>query len=150
MTEEQKNIEIALMLGWKYYPKVKIPTNYYDVEEHKLENLDEDDVWVIEPTEEFEKYLCVSTSFYDVTLNIENPFKEFHYLLKFDTDANWMFEAIDFIEGKGYPVEICQENCTILTNEQPLNDLISCSKETKKEAIFEALYEFSQYLKQAK
>lgn len=69
---------------------------------------------------------------------------------EFSTDANWQYEAIEWIENQGYPVDICQEYCTISTNSQPTNEILSCTGSSKREAVFEALYQFSQYLKQKK
>lgn len=82
--------------------------------------------------------------------------------LKFDTDANWQFEVIDWIENIKvndnycYEVKIWGTHCEIKINPQyllafdidyPVNWQIG---RNKKEAIFEALYQFSQYLKNSK
>lgn len=91
-------------------------------------------------------------------------------LLKFDTDANWQFEAINWIESqlmfvdKLYYAQITKLHCGIYSEEHILNKYrtkkgfkswtyycnISSYGATKKEAIFEALYQFSIYLKQLK
>lgn len=90
------------------------------------------------------------------------------YGLKFHSDANWQFEAIDWIERQKmfednlYYVQITKKHCGIHTEEHTINKYrtkegfksweyfcnINCRENTKKEAIFEALYQFSQYLKQ--
>lgn len=71
-------------------------------------------------------------------------------MLKFDTDANWQSEAIEWIEKQGYPFEYCNNQARIydkdLTGWQRKRLCPTVGK-TPKEAIFEALYEFSQYLK---
>lgn len=78
--------------------------------------------------------------------------------LKFDTDANWQFEAIDWIKNQGYNIDIYNidtiETC-VISKGSPNNDagkyyteFSNQDSNTKKEAIFEALYQFSQYLKE--
>jgi hypothetical protein len=95
------------------------------------------------------------------------------YQLKFDTDAEWQYKAVEFIEaldhsdlhykwpdldGKersnfgGYTVDIERNYCYIQCELQldPPHLFISSKGATKKEAVFEVLYEFSQYLKNLK
>ena len=72
--------------------------------------------------------------------------------LKFHSDANWQFEAIEFIEKysleQNYSVEIIQNMCTVYCNSKESEELFTIIRNTKKEAIFEAIYQFSQYLKE--
>jgi len=91
-------------------------------------------------------------------------------LLKFDSDANWQYEAIEFIEQldhskfhykwvdtlgeercnfMGYTVEVERTHCWVTCDLQldPARTVVHGSAPTKKEAVFEALYEFSQYVK---
>lgn len=114
MTTQEKNIQIAEMLGW---------------EKGMLGEFTRPDTKANK----------------EGMINIIPPFG-----LKFDTDANWQFEAIDWVEKQGYPVTVCQEYCQIDTNYQPYNEIIGCEGKNKKEAIFKALFQFSQYLKQKK
>jgi len=124
MTTQEKNIEIAKMLGAvreEWYPSNK--------------DTGSTGIYFAMPQKQYfpngERY-CGDT------------------FLKFDTDANWQFEAIDWVEKQGYPVTVCQEYCQIDTNFQPYNEIIGYEGKNKKEAIFEALFQFSQYLKQKK
>jgi len=70
---------------------------------------------------------------------------------KYDTDANWQLYAIDWIENQGYPVHIVKKTVVIYSNNTISSPSIwNGTKQrfsTKKEAIFEAIYQFSQYLK---
>jgi len=70
--------------------------------------------------------------------------------LKFHLDANWQFEAIEWIEKQNYMVEITSQECSIFSSKisDSKEDIIWTEGLTKKEAIFEALYQFSQYIKE--
>lgn len=75
---------------------------------------------------------------------------------KYDQDANWQFEAIDWIEKQKVYIRI----------EKPIGKLsswfvnfdsehseikeVQIFNKNRKEAIFEALYQFSQYIKDKK
>lgn len=87
----------------------------------------------------------------------EHVIKSLANHLKFHSDANWQFEAIDWIEsqhnGNAYNVITSSKACTIETNTQwalAHNEYLSIFKNggKRKENTFEALYQFSQYLKQ--
>ncbi len=86
--------------------------------------------------------------------------------LKFHSDANWQFEAIQWVENirlnnlKLYDVQIGGKTCSIRSEEYTINEerrknkdafkhfyAESSSADSKKEAIFEALYQFSQHIK---
>lgn len=81
-----------------------------------------------------------------------------HTHLHFDSDANWLFDAIDWIEKQGMDVSIIGNECAIIdtkkayAEENPFDIKPICFGEglSKREAIFEALYQFSQYLKTKK
>lgn len=82
---------------------------------------------------------------------------------KFHSDANWQFEAIEWIEKKYYKSNYITSKMNFLITKTCLNKKYSCEismddrflpkftiftqEYTLKEAIFEALYQFSQYLK---
>lgn len=70
---------------------------------------------------------------------------------KYNSDANWQFEAINFIKSKGYTYAMAGnfKRVSFVIHCSELKAIVSQdSKEIK--AIFEALYQFSQYLKQKK
>lgn len=81
-------------------------------------------------------------------------------LLKFDTDANWQFEAIDFCERENFlPNTIVEfiilcEGCSVNVRSADKGEQLFFwfsgyeKIRGKKPTIFEALYQFSQYLKQ--
>jgi hypothetical protein len=78
------------------------------------------------------------------------------YALKFHSDANWQFEALDWVERCGCGLSILSNPHTGLKGCHIYKDDRHCGIEvagyesndcTKKEAIFEALYQFSLYLK---
>lgn len=75
-------------------------------------------------------------------------------ILKFDSDANWQFEALLFLSKNNYYWDILSYNseeqgyeCSIFI-EPRLNIKIKSRGKSPQEAIFEALYQFSVYLKQ--
>ena len=133
MTIIEKNIAIAEMLGFKkgFWYSVEKPVT--DDKKQFCDFEGQDKVW--------------KTSAYPK----EN--------LLFHSDANWQFEAIDWIEnlheGIAYNVRIESNKCEISVSTQyalAYDEHLSIFQfgSTKKEAIFEALFQFSQYLKQNK
>lgn len=144
MTTQEKNIEIALMLGWNdkegdfLLPK-SLEANYDYREWCGTKNAHIQEDWMVTPEQQ-----------YDIAPGN----------LNFHSDANWQFEAIDWIEklkiGKdGYAYfQIVKNNIWIYVYKNHTNHCpasfsgVEHPKATKKEAIFEALYQFSQYLKQ--
>lgn len=131
MTIQEKNAEIAKMLGWEY--------------DELSESFDTPFLELVEPQ-----------AFGDEQFS--SKLKDFE--LEFHSDANWQFEVIEWIEnlkiGKaGYAYfQMAKNNIWIYVYK---NHTIHCvasfngvenSKVTKKEAIFEALFQFSQYLKE--
>jgi len=92
--------------------------------------------------------------------------KKYHgdSLLKFDSDANWQFETIEFIENhkdfEDFRIEPSQIILRASNQKSKLYSIINYSNNgrffsnsgiiSKKEAIFEALFKFSQYLKENK
>jgi len=86
----------------------------------------------------------------DGMINIISPLD-----LKFHSDANWQFEAIDWIEKQKYNWQLTQDAPHGIKFDW-FDEHNVCVLEQKEyyikptEAIFEALYQFSQYLKQKK
>lgn len=113
MNKQEKNVEIALMLGYKNH---------------------------------------MSTSHAGMRLwrdCSDNHIGEDGHL-SFDSNANSQFDAIDHVENLGYKVNICLMRCVISENsivDKKFKDIIKSSLFSKKTAIFEALYDFSQYAK---
>lgn len=122
LTTEQKNCSIAEMLGWK---------------KGMLGEFTRPDA---KPNKE---------GFIDII----PPFT-----LKFHSDANWQFEAIDFCEKeellKNTTVEffILNQNCSVIARTSDKGEQLffwfDSEINNRKLAIFEALYQFSQYIKQ--
>lgn len=128
MTIQEKNAEIAKMLGWRMGHKNPTETRWKD-------------------------------DWFD-TDEIRKTGKGGLEPLLFHSDANWQFEIIEWIENlkiskAGYAYfQMTKNNIWIYVYK---NHTIHCvasfngvenSKVTKKEAIFEALFQFSQYLKE--
>lgn len=133
MTQQEKNVEIAKMLGWEY--------------DEISESFDTPFLELVE-----------LQAFGDEQFS--SRLRDFE--LKFHSDANWQFEAIKWIEnlkiGKnGYAyMQIVKNNIWIYVYKNHTNYIgaffsgVEHPKATKKEAIFEALFQFSQYLKEKK
>lgn len=137
MTTIEKNVAIALMLGAKeerWYPFNKDTGSsglYYAMQNQKF-------------FPNGERYCGDS-------------------MLKYDIDYNWIFTVIKFIEDLPFNVHINECHCGIEMWEDGIPkewlnskfETISVLggnhfKLTKKEAIFEALYQFSQWIKNQK
>ena len=72
-------------------------------------------------------------------------------LLKFHSNAEWQLGAIEYIESLGYAFEYCNKQCRIYDNKLSegwtRERLCPVKENTAKEAIFECLFQFSQYIK---
>jgi hypothetical protein len=137
MTIEEKNIEIALMLGWIYSGMTTNNLFGFNKKPSYRQGWKKKSIWNIRVYPEW---------------------------FKFHSDANWQFKAINFLQKKHFniifaPFLDTDENtlsgeywCQILSNNSmDINrgcviDVTGCS--SNQEAIFEALYQFSQYIKQ--
>lgn len=141
MTDQEKNIEIAKMLGWVYK---NVIADDYDARD----------------------------SFYPVfkkTKSWITPSGDQHETLNFHSDANWQYEAIEFIENiklkedKLYYFQMNRCYASVHSIENTIDKYrnntdkgweyfcnINASSEDKRKAVFEALFQFSQYLKQKK
>lgn len=139
MTVIEKNIEIAKMLGLK---RIK---DWQGVECFTNPN------W----------YHLQWSNKYQDNLEIET-YRDSE--LCYHSDANWQFEVISYIESLPFFVIISSTGCTIKCWEDsiplewlkyfskyPFKDIFTFGgknyKLSKKEAIFETLFELSQYLK---
>jgi hypothetical protein len=124
MTTEKKNAEIAKMIG--LIPCKPPYKNAFVVDINKTHN---------------------PSFFYDLMEG-----EDWFVYPMFDSDANWQFEAISFIQ-KTYHYQIniygygaCQITQFVNDDEKP-NPHIMVMSDDRKEAIFEALYSFAIYLK---
>lgn len=115
----QKNIDIAKMLGAKQ--EQWYPTN--------------------KDTKNSGIYLCMSSK--QFFPNGERWCGD--SCLKFHSDANWQFEALEFVNTQGYCATSYPNTCEIENDDKSYYNI--SQGYTRKEAIFEALWQFSQYLK---
>lgn len=131
MMTEQKNIAIAEMLG-------AVKENWYPA------NKDNGSTG--------NYYIFPTGKWYP-----NNKRQHGDYALKFHSDANWQFEAIDWVEkqnviGAEYAsnynfISSCF-SCEIETTGYRSSTIINVENQNRKEAIFEALYQFSKYMKE--
>ena len=66
--------------------------------------------------------------------------------LHFDSDWNWLMKAVEWIEQKGYNVDHLRHIVTVSTSFYE-ETLVEVSAGTRMEAMYSAIYQFSQYLK---
>lgn len=122
----QKNVAIAEMLGAK-------AEQWYPPNEHL-------------------KFSGVHMCYRDKDKFFPNGAK-FHAadMLKYHNDFNWQLEALAFIESNGYITNILGKDigctCVIRSKDGDELPIAVVSNSSKKEAIFEAIYQFSQYIK---
>lgn len=68
--------------------------------------------------------------------------------LCFHSDWNWLMEAVEFIENKGYRVAIQDTCCQVVDNDAFYNEEVEAS--TKKEAVFIAVSDFAKLYNEKK
>lgn len=130
MTTEEKNIAIAEMLG------AKLTCYYHNTTTgFKMEQMIGD---IVEKLK--------SLNHLPIGQHILNGI-DIKYL-KFHSDANWQFEALEYVNTQGYYATSYPNTCEIENDDKSYYKI--SQGHTRKEAIFEALYQFSQYLKQKK
>jgi hypothetical protein len=67
------------------------------------------------------------------------------YLLRYDTDWNWLMPVVEKIESLGYNVDICQTTVDIFKKTN-WNDEVVCKKEASKlEAVYSAVLSFLKW-----
>ena len=140
MTTQDKNIAIAEMLGWKY-------VTWMDRRDEKYGKTI------------YEGWYSRVPNIYNRKINGELYKGRSHNNLKFHSDANWQDEAIEWIQqqdvigakyASNYNVVVDCFGCYIETTGYHSWTVVRVENENRKETIFEALYQFSQYLKQKK
>jgi len=122
-TNLEKNKEIAKMLGWVYLSNLDINTGKHH------ESIKSG--WY---TKLPKRLILKLTNHLYIGRN--------HYCLKFDTDWNRLMLAVDFVEKQKYSFWIGKYASSI-TKEKD-NDFLIHIKDSKKEAVFEAIYLFSK------
>jgi hypothetical protein len=125
MTQSERNIEIAKMLGYKY-------VTWQEAKEEKYGKHIKAGWWSAIPKR----------------VHPMIPIKE-HYIgrsnndLKFHSDWNYLMNAVEFIENKKYEIDIfgnCVEICTT-PDEDYVSEVVG---KTKKEAVFIAVSDFAR------
>ena len=127
MTTIEKNIAIALMLE-------AVKENWYPA--NKDNNTTGD------------YYIFPERTWYP-----NNKRQHGDYGLRFDSDYNWQFAAIEWVEKQGYSTRISFEpnskihSCSIYNHKGEIVCLREGNHFTKKEVIFECLYFFTEDFK---
>jgi hypothetical protein len=119
---QDRNKQIALMLGWKEATL-----------EYKLK-------WCAVPTEERLNRLDQD---YVPILMKENKDPLWSSSLLWHSDWNWLMEAVEFIESKGYEIGIFANRVEIITTIEE-NRVYETGGKTKKEAVFIAVSDFAK------
>lgn len=140
-----KEIEIALMLGATI-------ENWYPP--NKVENTTGD--YLVFP-ESMYKYIDDEGKEKPYKWYPDNKRQHCDTALKFSFDSTWQYEAIGWVRKQGYSIDIYSEigrnevniylpsdNIPFIISNSPHNDNLNV---TLKKAIFEALYNLSQHLK---
>jgi hypothetical protein len=121
---QERNKQIALMLGLKLLGKPYLGAYSVDTITH-------------------------NTSFYHERMEGESwyVYPEYH------SDWNWLMEAVDFIEKKGYSIDIHQNRAAIKDNfacNDKFEEIIKVSLSSKKEAVFIAVSDFAKFYNEGK
>jgi hypothetical protein len=128
----ERNIQIAKMLGWKYLTWQEISL----MPDESIKS----GWWSTFPVHYHAKFH-------------RNVYKgRSHNDLKFNSDWNWLMEAVEFIEKQNMQVSIIDTECAIIdiqkakSEENPFDITPLCFGEssTKKEAIFIAVSDFAK------
>lgn len=122
---QERNKQIAIMLGWKnsFAKKVDQYGYYQTVDGYSTPYANTLDEQVVEYQQDKNAFA------------IED--------LQFHSDWNWLMEAVEFIESRGYEIDIfanCVEIC-ILPDEEYVSEAVG---KTKKEAVFLAVSDFAK------
>lgn len=93
----KERILLAEFAGYVLKTDVAVPTmmDYENCPESRLNELDRESVWVLNPTEEFDKYKCVCPLQYELFefADVEEPFED--YSLGIQVDANMVLMCIE-------------------------------------------------------
>ena len=150
MTLEQQNVEIAKMLGWEYFPESQCSLQFPDGS-HKEFYIT--DVWILKPTQRYKDDPCHYgfDEYYDDEVEVERKdlFEDYAYNLPFDSNWHFLMNALKFIESlPNVSTRISSKHdetyCGI-TLGKPYNFTFVAESSSKKEAIFQAVYNFSKH-----
>ncbi len=128
MTIQEKNIEIAKMLNWTYI-KWNEPEGKYDASLKPG--------WYSKVPKVFNRK--INGHFYKASNSNQ---------LNFNTDANRMFEAVNYIKSLGFGFGLAgnKDKCAFVIH-LPELEAVAAQGKDEKECIFEGLHKFSTYLK---
>lgn len=85
---DKGNAIIATWLGYKYYPVCKVVTTWYECEYYGWEEMDEGDVWVLNPTEEFEKTPCTSAMYWEYERDMPKQWEDYDQYLAYHSSCD--------------------------------------------------------------
>ena len=139
-------------LGWKFYPEVNIETldyhngieNYYEISDYN--------VWVLNPTKEFDNHLRVYDEYYKKK-GINTPYENYCYTLPQFKEWNSVMKLVDKIESLGFTVSINRANVVIgETNGTSPNgyQFVPVVNGKKIETTLEACFRFVEWYKKEK
>jgi hypothetical protein len=140
MTTQERNKEIALMLNWKYVSSIDIKEKKYS------ESI-------------FAGWWSNIPNVYHVKVNRNLYRGRGLNDLSFDSDWNWLIEAVEFIEKLKMEVSIIQNECSIIDIEKAekeenpfmIESVTKCFDGVdKKEAVFIAVSDFAKLYNEKK
>lgn len=68
--------------------------------------------------------------------------------LDYHTSWEWLMDVVEKIEAMGYKFQICRRRAEIKRDVEYLSIILSAKEETKKEAVYSAVYRFIQWYNQ--
>lgn len=144
--KEEYNKMCAEFIGWELH-LAKNALNWPDGT--FMEWDDEEEFWIMNPTEEFKKFRIVCHT-EEVGLGYRfKLFDQYYYKsgLRFDEEWNWIMVVVEEIENLvNSRVDIDSSHVLIQYNDW----FTIIQKESKKEAVVEAIWEFLNYYKENK
>jgi hypothetical protein len=121
---QERNKQIALMLGWEYIDEKVSYQNYG---------------WWVKGTYHL-----------DADARSNKNWIGFNSDIKFHSDWNWLHEAVEFIESKGYDVFVNGLYCRITDSGMSDFEIESGTVLNKKEAVFIVVSDFAKLYNEKK